>query len=56
MTWAVVMVSSFIGRYHPRGMDDPHGGTKEMRSGGGESAGQGDLSDDGDIEHSWQFI
>lgn len=31
----VMMVWSLTGRYHPRGADDPHGGTKEMRSGGG---------------------
>lgn len=43
-------VWSFTGRYHPRGMDDPHGGTKKIRSGGGVTAGREDLTDDGDIE------
>lgn len=49
-------VRSFTGRYHPRGMDDPLSGTKEMRSGGGVTAGQKDLPDDSDIESVWQLI
>lgn len=39
----------FTSRYHPRGMDDPHSGTKDIRSGGGVTAGREDLTDDGDI-------
>lgn len=30
-------------------MDDPHSGTKEIRSGGWVTAGQEDLTDDADI-------
>lgn len=52
----VMTVWSVTGRYHPRGMDDPHSGTKEIRSGGGVTAGQEDLTDDGDIECVWQLI
>lgn len=52
----VMTVWSVSGRYHLRGMDDPHSGTKEIRSGGGVTAGQEDLTDDGDIECVWQLI
>ncbi len=49
-------VWSLTGRHHPRGMDDPHGGTKKIRSGGGVTAGREDLTDDGDIEGVWQLL
>ena len=52
----VMAMWSFTGKHHPRGMDDPQDGTKDIRSGGGVMTEPEDLTDDGDIQCVRQLI